>query len=129
MSHDCAVCGGETDAPEKWGQRVCTDCRYLRVLRVARCERADCRWTTTEDGFEYNRGAAKQAIQRDANNHEKMKRIIEDEHGHNVETWETNHPGRERLLPVGDSADPSNVTVFDGFTAVKGPESFQEGER
>lgn len=101
----CAVCGDETDAPEYWNRHVCRDCRNLRVLFAARCERMDCFWSTTEAGFEASRGAVKQAIQREANFHETTERVIRKNHGHSTEHWEMDHPDRERLLPSEGGGD------------------------
>ena len=95
----CAVCGEPTDNPEHWGRFLCSDCADLRVLFAAHCERGGCRWSITEEGREYKRGQAKQAIQRGCNQHEKTKRIINRDHGHTAEWWEMDHPDRDRLLP------------------------------
>ena len=97
--NECAVCGEPTDNPEHWGCHVCRECADRPVLFVARCESWECQWSATEEGREYKRGQAKQAIQREANTHEKRKRIIERVHGHAVFWWEMDHPDRDRLLP------------------------------
>lgn len=99
MTSPCAICGDETTAPERWNRTVCHECASRPVLFAAHCERADCRWTTTEEGREYKRGGVKQSIQRACNNHETTTRVIRRDHGHLAEWWEMDHPDREEYLP------------------------------
>lgn len=88
-SGTCHVCGetypldGE-NAIERFGDVLCRGCSEDPVVFVAECNSGLCSWSYRVEETEFNRGHAETRVRQEANSHEKMKRIIDDDPCHNV---------------------------------------------
>lgn len=69
-------------AVEHFGTVVCADCVDESVVFVAECSNQFCDWTHRVEDTEFNRGHVKTRAQQEANNHERWKRVFEDDPMH-----------------------------------------------
>jgi len=89
----CRVCGetvpvdGEK-AIERWGSVLCQDCSNEPVRFKATCSSELCDWSFTVDEDEFNRGHAKTRAQQEANQHEKMKEVLDEDPMHRTSVTE-----------------------------------------
>ncbi|MFC6825641.1 hypothetical protein [Halopelagius fulvigenes] len=67
---------------ERFGEVLCRDCSSKPVVFRVRCSSGLCSWTYRVEETEFNRGHAKTLAQQEANNHEKEKRIFDDDPMH-----------------------------------------------
>lgn len=87
------LCGTEVvvdgdEAIERFGQILCRECGDWPVVFEAHCTNQLCDWSIRDEGDEFDRGHIEQWVRNRANQHEREKRVFEDDPTHPTEVRE-----------------------------------------